>query len=105
MIGEIAAGRETEFFAAPDYWTLLYVANGKVVVNDEPVNEHHLVVFSKDAGEIIVSATENAQLLFLSAEPIDEPVAAKDNYVMNTNEEIEQAMSDYKNGLFGTLSY
>jgi redox-sensitive bicupin YhaK (pirin superfamily) len=47
----------------------------------------------------------DAQLLFLSAEPIDEPVAAKDNYVMNTNEEIEQAMSDYKNGLFGTLSY
>lgn len=105
MIGEIQAGREIELHAEPDYWTLLYVANGKVVVNDEPVNEHHLVVFKKEAGEIIVSATENAQLLFLSAEPIDEPVAAKDNYVMNTNEEIEQAMSDYKNGLFGTLSY
>jgi redox-sensitive bicupin YhaK (pirin superfamily) len=105
MIGEIGAGREIELNAAPDYWTLLYVAKGRVVVNDEPVEKHHLVVFDKTAGEIIVSATEDAQLLFLSAEPIDEPIAAKDNYVMNTAEEIEQAMSDYKNGLFGTLSY
>jgi quercetin 2,3-dioxygenase len=105
MIGEIGAGREIELKATPDYWTLLYVAKGKVVVNDQPVHMHHLVVFDKAEGEIIVSANEDAQLLFLSAEPIDEPVAAKDNYVMNTNEEIEQAMSDYKNGLFGTLSY
>ena len=105
MIGEIRAGKEIELYATPDYWTLLYVANGKVVVNDEPVEQHHLVVFNKAEGEIIVSATGDAQLLFLSAEPIDEPVAARDNYVMNTNEEIEQAMSDYKNGLFGTLSY
>jgi quercetin 2,3-dioxygenase len=105
MIGEIGAGREIELDATPDYWTLLYVAKGKVVVNDQPVEMHHLVVFNKAAGEILVSATEDAQVLFLSAEPIDEPIAAKDNYVMNTAEEIEQAMSDYKNGLFGTLSY
>jgi redox-sensitive bicupin YhaK (pirin superfamily) len=105
MIGEINAGREIELNATPGYWTLLYIAKGKVVVNDQPVEMHHLVVFDKSAGDIVVSATEDAQVLFLSAEPIDEPVAAKDNYVMNTAEEIEQAMSDYKNGLFGTLSY
>jgi redox-sensitive bicupin YhaK (pirin superfamily) len=76
-----------------------------VMVNDRPVDAFHLVVFAKEEEDIIVSATEDAQLLFLSAEPIDEPIAAKDNYVMNTAEEIEQAMTDYKNGLFGTLSY
>jgi hypothetical protein len=105
MIGEIAAGRGIELQAMPDYWTLLYVVKGKVAVNDEPVEMHHLVVFEKDGTDISVSATEDAQLLFLSAEPIEEPIAAKDNFVMNTMEEIEQAMSDYKNGLFGSLSY
>lgn len=105
MIGEVEAGREIELDAPPGYWTLLYVVNGKVVVNDQPVDMHHLVVFDKAAGEIIVSATENARLLFLSAEPLEEPVAAKDNFVMNTAEEIEQAMEDYKNGKFGSLSY
>ena len=105
MIGEIEAGKEIELNATPDYWTLLYVVKGKVVVNDQPVEMHHLVVFDKAAGEIVVSATENAQLLFLSAEPLEEPVAAKDNFVMNTAEEIEQALDDYKNGKFGSLSY
>ncbi|OQP48881.1 hypothetical protein A4D02_08950 [Niastella koreensis] len=105
MIGEIEAGREIELNAPPDYWTLLYVVKGKVRVNDQPVDMHHLVVFDKAAGEIAVSATENAQLLFLSAEPLDEPVAAKDNFVMNTAEEVEQAIDDYKNGKFGSLSY
>jgi redox-sensitive bicupin YhaK (pirin superfamily) len=105
MIGEIEAGREIELSATPGYWILLYVVNGKVVVNDQPVEMHHLVVFDKAAGDIVVSATENAQLLFLSAEPLEEPVAAKDNFVMNTAEEIEQALDDYKNGKFGSLSY
>lgn len=105
MIGEIAAGREIELNATPDYWTLLYVIKGKVVVNDRAVDMHNLIVFEKAGTEISISATEDAQVLFLSAEPIEEPIAAKDNYVMNTMEEIEQAMSDYKNGLFGSLSY
>jgi quercetin 2,3-dioxygenase len=105
MIGEVNAGREVVLKATPGYWTLLYVVKGKVVVNDQPADAWHLVVFAKEEEDIIVSAIEDAQLLFLSAEPIDEPIAAKDNYVMNTAEEIEQAMADYTNGLFGTLSY
>lgn len=105
MIGEIEAGRKIELYATPDYWTLLYIAKGTVVVNNQPVAMHNLVVFDKAAGDIVVEATENAQVLFLSAEPLDEPVAAKDNFVMNTAEEIEQALDDYKNGKFGSLSY
>ena len=105
MIGEMEAGKEIELDATPEYWTLLYVVKGKVVVNNQPVEMHNLVVFDKAAGDIVVSATENAQVLFLSAEPLDEPVVAKDNFVMNTAEEIEQALSDYKNGKFGSLSY
>ena len=54
---------------------------------------------------MIFTAEENAQVLFLSAEPIGEPVAAKDNFVMNTQEEVNQAMEDYKNGVFGELVY
>ncbi|THU37092.1 pirin family protein [Niastella caeni] len=105
MIGEIAGGKGIELLATPDYWTLLYVIKGTIVVNDQPVEMHNLVVFDKAGSSISVTASDDAQVLFLSAEPIDEPVAAKDNFVMNTAEEVEQAMSDYKNGLFGSLSY
>jgi redox-sensitive bicupin YhaK (pirin superfamily) len=105
MIGEMEGGREIELYATPGYWTLLYVVKGKVVVNDQPIEMHNLIVFDKEGQDISIFATENTQLLFLSAEPIDEPVAAKDNFVMNTAEEVEQAMSDYKKGSFGSLSY
>ena len=105
MIGEIEKGKRVQFMATPGYWSLLYVAHGRINVNMETVDEHHLIIFEKENDEIIVCAEEAAQLLFLSALPIDEPVAAKGNFVMNTAEEIEQAMDDYTNGKFGTLSY
>ncbi|PZR25267.1 MAG: pirin family protein [Citrobacter freundii] len=105
MIGEINAGSEADFNATPGYWTLLYIVKGEVEVNGETIGAHNLIVFSKDGSAIHVKATADAQLLYLSAEPIDEPVAAKDNFVMNTDEEVDQAIADYRNGLFGELSY
>lgn len=105
IIGEILAGKSVSFPATPGYWTLLYVVKGKIKVNEKEIEAHHLIVFSKDGDEVLIESLTDAQILFLSAEPIEEPVAAKDNYVMNTAEEIEQAMQDYKNGLFGELSY
>lgn len=106
IVGEINKGRRVSFPTTPGYWTLLYVIKGTVLVNDtETVPLHNLVVLSREGDQFTVEAKEEAQVLFLSAEPLDEPVAAKDNYVMNTPEEIEQAMEDYKNGLFGQLDY
>lgn len=103
--GTIEKGRRVQFIAEPGYWTLLYIAKGKLCVNQESISQYHLIVFEKDNEEILVTAEEDTQLLFLSAEPINEPVAAKDNFVMNTQEETEQAIADYKNGLFGKLEY
>ncbi|HZI54339.1 MAG TPA: pirin family protein [Chitinophagaceae bacterium] len=105
VVGDISHGKRVQLTATPGYWTLLYVIKGRICVNQESVQPHHLIVFEKENDEIIVIAEEDAQVLLLSAEPIDEPVAAKDNFVMNTQEETEQAIADYKNGVFGTLSY
>ncbi|HVW61392.1 MAG TPA: pirin family protein [Puia sp.] len=103
--GAISKGKRVQLTATPGYWTLLYVIKGTACVNQETIAAHHLVVFEKENDEIILSAEEDTQILFLSAEPIAEPVAAKDNFVMNTQKEIEQAIEDYNNGNFGTLSW
>lgn len=105
MIGEIEKGRRVQLTATPGYWTLLYVIKGDITVHGETVPAYHLLVFEKDNEEIILSAGSDAQVLFLSAEPIEEPVAAKDNFVMNTKEEIDQALEDTRNGTFGTLNF
>ncbi|WP_212003717.1 pirin family protein [Chitinophaga sp. HK235] len=103
--GSIQAGKKVTLKATPGYWTLLYAIDGQITVNGTTVNGYHLVVFDKDdaSPDIQITADETTRLLYLCAEPINEPIAAKDNFVMNTAEEIEQAFADYKNGLFGTL--
>jgi redox-sensitive bicupin YhaK (pirin superfamily) len=105
IVGEIDKGKRVQLTATPGYWTFLYIIKGSICVNQESLPSQHLVVFEKENDEIIIVAEEDAQVLFLSAEPIDEPVAAKDNFVMNTQEETDQAIADFKNGVFGTLSY
>ncbi len=106
VVGEIAKGKGVNFSATPGYWALLYIIQGNVTINGgQDVAMHNLVVFEKDNDEFTVTANDDVKVLYLSAEPIDEPVAAKDNFVMNTPEEIEQAMTDYKNGVFGSLDY
>jgi hypothetical protein len=103
--GVIQKGKRVQFNTTPGYWTLLYIISGSLCINQETVPEHHLVVFEKENEEIITVAEVDTRILFLSAEPIDEPVAAKDNFVMNAAEEVEQAISDYKAGKFGVLQY
>ena len=94
-----------QFTATPGYWTLLYVTKGTLNINCETVSLYNLIVFERENEEIIITAEDDSEVLFLSAEPIDEPVAAKDNFVMNTQEEVAQAIEDYKNGVFGTMDY
>ena len=81
IVGEIQKGSRVQFTATQGYCTLLYVTKGTINVNMETVSRHNLIVFEKENDEIIVCAEEDAQILYLSAEPINEPVAAKDNFV------------------------
>lgn len=105
MIGDMQQGSRVQLTAEPGYWTLLYLVKGQLSINQEPVGARQLVVFDRDQEEIQLCAETDVQLLYLSAEPIDEPVAAKDNFVMNNAAEIDQALADVKAGVFGTLNY
>jgi redox-sensitive bicupin YhaK (pirin superfamily) len=51
-----------------------------------------------------VTAEEDAVVLVLSGQPIDEPIAAHGPFVMNSRAELMQAFEDYNNGKFGYLT-
>lgn len=85
------------------YNTGLLVIEGQVNMNGSPVQADHFVLFKNDGEEIAIEATEDAIVLVLSGEPIDEPIAAYGPFLMNTWPEVEQAIQDVNAGKFGVL--
>lgn len=79
----------------------LYVVNGSANINGQKVDELHIVEFAREDSGLKIEATEDAVILFGHAEPTHEPVAARGPFVMNTEEEIVQAIMDYQAGKFG----
>ncbi|MBI3439313.1 MAG: pirin family protein [Proteobacteria bacterium] len=89
----------------PEGHTLgIVVLSGAVRINGvETAGEGQFALFAAEGGAIALEAEGEAKVLVLSGEPIDEPIAAYGPFVMNTNEEIRQAIVDFNNGRFGDI--
>ncbi|CAM2144732.1 putative quercetin 2,3-dioxygenase PA2418 [Pararobbsia alpina] len=82
----------------------LMVLNGHVTINGHTVAKTHDFVLFENAGEqIVVEASEDSHLLMLNGEPINEPVVQYGPFVMNTEQEIRQAILDFNAGKFGHM--
>ena len=86
-----------------DYNTGLLIIEGNIKVNDINAHADHFVLLKNDGEEFTIEATEDSIVLVLSGEPINEPIVAYGPFVMNTWEEIEQAVNDVNAGKFGVL--
>ncbi len=97
-------GAKAEFNFPAHYNTCLLVIEGSVVVNEKEVAPtDHFVLFENNGENFSILANENAVVLVLSGEPINEPIAAHGPFVMNTREELIQAFDDFNQGKFGYL--
>ncbi len=97
-------GAKADFSLPENYNTALLVIEGNVVVNEATtVTTNNFVLFDNVAGDFTVEALDEAIVLVLSGEPINESIAAQGPFVMNTREELMQAMKDYNMGKFGFL--
>lgn len=83
----------------------LAVLRGTVLVNgDSVVREAQLVQFDRAGRGIALEANSDAVLLLLGGEPIDEPVVGYGPFVMNTAQEIRDAVADFNGGRFGRIA-
>ena len=94
---------EVKFSFPENYNTGLLVIDGNVKVNGINAHADHFVLLKNDGDEFTINATEDSIILILSGEPIDEPIVAYGPFVMNTWDEIEQAIHDVNVGKFGVL--
>lgn len=78
------------------------ILKGNVEILDTLANANDFIRFgiAEDNETLLVTAKENTYLLFLGGTPLNEPFAARGPFVMNTEEELNEAFRDYRNGTF-----
>lgn len=81
----------------------ILVVDGAINVNGKDVPENHYVQLKNEAGDIHIKSSMMSLILVLSGEPLNEPYVSYGPFVMNTEEEIKQAIDDYNAGKFGFL--
>ncbi|HET7923102.1 MAG TPA: pirin family protein [Gammaproteobacteria bacterium] len=94
-----------------EYNAFAFVISGTGRFGDEakPASAHQMVIFDTDgqAARIAVAADagEPVHLLLLAGVPLNEPVVRYGPFVMNTEQEIHQAMRDYQSGRMGEINF
>ena len=91
-----------------EYNVFAYIIKGKGIVernNNKIIERGNLVIFDKYGKEVYIKAVEDSkiplELLLIGGIPIREPIARYGPFVMNTQQEIYQAIEDYRNGQLG----
>jgi len=84
---------------------LAFVIEGEGEFGDSRASQYQVAVFDRgaDAARIVNTGTQPLQFLLIAGEPVGEPVARYGPFVMNTREEVIQAVHDYHEGKMGIL--
>lgn len=96
---------KAQFSFPTDYNTALLVIEGSVTINGtEHIAKDSFVLFENNAANFeLVSNSENTIVLIMSGAPLNEPVVHYGPFVMNTQEQIMQAIQEFQTGKFGIL--
>ena len=97
----LPAGASFEHAITPGHNAFVYVYEGQARIDGQEVPNRAAGLLSDGDGIVVTAGDEGAQLLLLAAKPLGEPVVQYGPFVMNTREEIEQALADYRDGRLG----
>ncbi len=94
-----------------NYNTFAYAISGKGYFDftKRAVQKGQVAIFNNDAEEVIIENPLDSEIsldvLLIGGKPIDEPITRYGPFVMNTKEEIYQAISDYQSGKMGKIGF
>ncbi|MBK9308634.1 MAG: pirin family protein [Nitrospira sp.] len=102
---QLQADEETEVNVPDGHHMAILVVGGRVSVNGSAeVTEGELVVLTPRGTCVKIDAKTESRLLVMGGEPLNEPIARYGPFVMNTKDELVQAVEDYQAGRMGHLS-
>jgi redox-sensitive bicupin YhaK (pirin superfamily) len=104
-VWDVRLEREARLEVPAGFTTALVVLHGSVRVNGSgPAEAATYALLDREGTEIRLESQQGARLLLLSGAPIDEPISGYGPFVMNTPQEIRQAIADFQSGKMGQLA-
>ena len=99
----MAAGSRFEQPLPSGHNAFVYVYRGAVSVAGQAVPVQRMAILANDAQAdgVVIEAGEDARLLLIAGQPLKEPIAQYGPFVMNTQQEIFQALNDFRDGRLG----
>ncbi len=94
-----------------NYNVFAYVVRGKGIFGNSgmPVERGNMIIFKSDGDQVSIKAPENSEspldVLLIGGIPLNEPIVQYGPFVMNTEQEINQAIQDYQNGRMGSIDF
>lgn len=94
-----------------DYNAFAYVISGKGLFGKDKVavDEKNLIVFENDGGVVSIRGMDDAKspldVLLVAGMPLNEPIVRYGPFVMNTREEMDRTLEDYRNGRIGKIDF
>jgi quercetin 2,3-dioxygenase len=107
LLADVTVSKQAGFdLQLPENQTVaIYPLSGKMLINDQETLVLNKIALLNQAGKTVkISATENTVFLILGGEPINEPIVSYGPFVMNSPEEIQEAIKDYQMGKMGFLN-
>ena len=89
---------------AEGHQALVYLIKGKLRINESEVLEDDgtkMIVFNNDGDHFLLQSEEDSVFLVLTGTPLEEKVVSHGPFVMNSQQEIQQALVDYQQGKMG----
>ncbi len=77
---------------------VVFVYRGEVKVGGQVVGDKRMAILKNEGDGVVIEASADAKALLIAGKPLNEPIAQYGPFVMNTEQEIRQALQDFREG-------